>query len=267
MHEVATGQRITTHADERRLVQDGVLPVRNSRGGFNQNPAAQNDPAAIAKYYKHEPDYPNLMHAVDPKTKEYNNIAAFSGKMLNRPLKDGEQIFRFFGPPRTTHGVAVDEAWAAGAWWGLGPPPRTAKEWREMAAVLDSFNGDGFFVTAKIVNGKGPKAVVGTVSEQFGKKIPGQYLPGGATQAFFFLESSVKDALNKAGQTFANDGKVNKIVDPATGIEFTFHATGWTDANGIWGYVRGPGTTATQTARLGAREQASKHNEEVAIYP
>jgi hypothetical protein len=136
-----------------------------------------------------------------------------------------------------------------------------------MAAVLDSFNGDGFFVSARVTGGKGPKAVVGTVSEQFGEKIPGQYLPGGATQAFFFLEKDFKELLNKAGHDFASGAKTSKLLAPATGLEFTFHSTGWTDANGIWGYIRGPGTTATQTARVGSREQATKHNEQVVIYP
>jgi hypothetical protein len=267
LHEVATGQRVTTHADERRLVEEGVLPIRNSRGGFNQNPASPTDPKQIAKYYKHEAGYPDLMYAVDPSSKQYNSVAAFAGKMVNRELKDGEQVFRFFGPPRTTHGVPVDEAWAGGAWWGVGAPPKTAKEWREMAAVLDSFNGDGFFVSARVTGGKGPKAVVGTVSEQFGEKIPGQYLPGGATQAFFFLEKDFKELLNKAGHDFASGAKTSKLLAPATGLEFTFHSTGWTDANGIWGYIRGPGTTATQTARVGSREQATKHNEQVVIYP
>jgi len=267
LHEVATGERVVTRADERRLVEEGVLPVRNSRGGFSQNPASPAKLAKISKYYKHEPGYPDLMYAVDKETQQYNSVAAFSGKMVNRQLKDGEQIFRFFGPPRATHGVPVEEAWAGGAWWGVGAPPKTAKEWREMAAVLDSFNGDGFFVTSKIVGSKGPKAVVGTVSEQFGSKIPGQYLPGGATQAFFFLDKDIKELLNKVGHDFINGTRPAKLVDPATGLEFTFHKTAWTDANGIWGYVQGPGATAVQTARVGSREQATKKNKEVVIHP
>lgn len=267
LHEVATGQRVATRADERRLVEDGVLPVRNSRGGFSQNPASASNPAKIAKYYKHEPGYPNLLHAADPLTNEYNSVAAFAGKMVNRPLEEGEQVFRFFGPPRTTHGVAVDEAWGGGAWWGVGRPPKTAKEWRELAAVLDSFNGDGFYVSARVIGSKGPKAVVGTVSEQFGEKIPGQYLPGGATQAFFFLGSRFKDILNQIGHNFSNGAKRSKIMDPQTGLEFTFYRTGWTDANGIWGYLRAPGATTIQTARVGSREQATKNNEQVVINP
>jgi hypothetical protein len=266
LHEVATGSRVTTRAAERKLIEDGVLPVRNSRGGFSQNPSAATDPAKIAKFYKHEPGYPSLLDS-SPTARKHEKLEAFSGKITNRQLKDGEKIYRFFGPQRSTHGVHVDEASASGGWWGIGLPPQTAKEWRELAAVLDSFNGDGFFVTATVVGKNGPKAAIGTVSEQFGKRIPGQYLPGGTTQAFFYLERAFSDALRKAGQDFISGTGTRKMFDPATGMEFTFHSTGWKDANGIWGYIRGPGTTAVQTARVGSRERATKENREVIVHP
>lgn len=266
LHEVATGQRVTTRAEERRLIEEGVLPTRNARGGFDQNPNNAKRPTQISKFYQHANGYPDL-RILDPKGTSYGSIAAFSGKMVNRPLKDGEEVYRFFGPETTTHSVKVDESSASGAWWGLGRPPSTAKEWRELAAVLDSFNGDGFLVTAKVVGNNGPKAVVGTVSEQFGKKIPGQYLPGGSTQAYFYLDRTFSDGMKQAGHDFINGGTTSKIIDPATGIEFIFHPTFWTDANGIWGYIRGPGTTTIQTARVEAREEATKHNEQVIIQP
>jgi hypothetical protein len=269
LHEVATGEKVTTRAEERRLVEDGVLPSRNARGGFNQNPASASDPKLFAKYYENRKadGYPDLMYSADSKTKQYTNIAAFSGKMVNRQLKEGEELFRFFGPARTTHGVEVGEAAAGGGWWGVGAPPKTAREWREMAAVLDSFNGDGFFVTARVVGDKGPKAVVGTVAEQFGKEIPGQYLPGGATQAFFRLDAEFNTLLTKAGQDFSAGAKTSTSIDIKAGLEFTFYRTGWTDANGIWGYIHAPGVTTTQTARLTSREHATKDHQQVIIQP
>jgi hypothetical protein len=268
LHEVATGQKVTTRADERRLVEGGVLPARTNRGGFRQNPASHDNLPKMAENYKHEIGYPDLTYGgYDTGTRIYNNIAAFSGKMINRQLKDGEEIFRFFGPGRTTHGFADEESSASGAWWGVGKPPKTAKEWREFAAVLDSFNGDGFYVTAKVVGPNGPKAVVGTVSEQLGDKIPGQYLPGGATQAFF-LNSEFNATLQKMGQDYmTGESTVNKVSDLNTGLEFTIHSTGWTDANGIWGYINAPGITTTQTARVATREQISKDNKEVSLRP
>lgn len=266
IHEVATGEKVTTRVEERRLIEDGVLPSRSSHGGFRQNPSAAKKPKLIKKYYQHEDGYPSLLNP-DPAAKNHEKLAAFSGKVVNRQLKDGEQIFRFFGPERKTHGVDVGEAFAGGGWWGFGPPPQTAKEWRELAAVLDSFNGDGFYMVARVTGNKGPKAAIGTVSEQFGKVIPGQYLPGGATQALFYLETTFSKSLSKAGQEFAKGAKVDTIVDSATGLEFTFHATGWTDANGIWGYIRGPGASTIQTAKVGSREQATKENREVTLQP
>nr|GEU28665.1 hypothetical protein [Tanacetum cinerariifolium] len=194
-----------------------------------------------SKFYRLRPSGGRFFE-VELKRKDsdgnYPYVAAFAGKACNRALKDGEQVFRLFGPARTTHGHAVGEAFPSGAWWGVGPPPKTAKEWRELAAVLDSFNGDGFYVSARAVGNTGPKAVVGTVSEQFGQDIPGQYPPSCATQAYFFLDKKFHEILNKVGKKFTSSGKVGKIFDPVTGMEFTFHRNSWTDANGIWSYYK-----------------------------
>lgn len=265
LHEVATGEKVTTRAEERRLVEDGMLPARTSRGGFKQNPARASDLGDIAKRYKKESGYPDLTKRIS--NGQYDAIAAFSGKMVNRELKKGEEMFRFFGPARTTHGVAVGDASAGGAWWGLGRPPKTAKEWREWAAVLDSFNGDGFCITARVIRNKGPKAVVGTVSEQFGSKIPGQYLAGGATQAVLDLDKTFNDVLKKFGEDFIAGSNASTFVDHANGLEFTIHKTGWTDSNGIWGYLHFPGTGTVQTARVASREHASKQNNQVVVHP
>lgn len=266
LHKISSGEKVVTRVEERRLIEEGALPIRTSRGGFKQNPAHMLDKTKIAKIYQHESGYPDLLKYPDPQGM-INDIAAFSGKMTNRALRNGEQIFRFFGPECVTHGIKVGETSASGAWWGLGPAPTTAKEWRELAAVLDGFNGDGFFVTARVVENKGPNAVIGTVSEQYGVKIPGQHLPGGATQAVIHFDDALKDAIKEAGQKMIANEKVNKIIDTNSGLEFTFHKSEWTDANGIWGYLNPPGTTTVQTARVGSREQATKENRQVTILP
>ena len=124
--------------------------------------------------------------------------------------------------------------------------------------MLHSFNCGGFLVSAHVVgNEKGPNAVLGTVSEQFGEAIPGQYLPSGATQAFFCLDQKFSTLLNKAGQNFIKGG-INIIIDPIKGMQFIFRRTGWSDANGIWGYLSTPGPATIQTTRVGSRENASK---------
>jgi hypothetical protein len=81
------------------------------------------------------------------------------------------------------------------------------------------------------------------------------------------LDDAFSATLKKAGQDFISGGGVNKLVDPISGLEITFHKTGWTYANGIWGYLHAPGVTTVQTARAASREQASKHNQEVVIHP
>lgn len=52
-------------------------------------------------------------------------------------------------------------------------------------------------------------------------------------------------------------------IDPVSGIAFEVKPTGWTDANGVYGYLRVPGGQGTvQTMKLDAREQASKTEEQ-----
>jgi hypothetical protein len=263
LHEVATGDRAVTRAEESRLIEDGALPERSARGGWKQNKARANDPD-LEKIYKPEPGYPDL-------TKNNNGgklpwVAAYSGKITNRELQEGEQIYRYFGKGGSTHGVAVGDTSSGGAWWGLGHSPSTAKEWREKSAVLDEWNRDGFVVTGKI--GKpGPKACVGTISEQAGKNLPGQYLEGGGTQAFFFMNKDVQAQINYLGKRVMKTGKTYHWTDQATGMVFELKPTGWTDANGIWGYIRGPSAGQVATVNLAKDELADKKSKEVVVAP
>ncbi len=266
LHEVATGERVVTRADEARLVEDGVLPVRSARGGWKQNLVSADNQGQMERYYKPELGYPDLSKKADDSG-NLEMVAAYSGRMINRQLKQGEEIFRFFGPEGVTHGHKVRGSHASGGWWGIGPAPKTAKEWRERAAVLDEFNRDGFFVVGKVEGHNPPKAVVGTVAEQSGANLPGQYLPGGATQAVIGWEKPTADYLYALGQKVMASGKAEIWTDALSGITFHIRPTGWKDANGIWGYAATPGPGTVQTARLGAREQATKDNREVMVTP
>lgn len=266
LHEVATGERVATRADEARLIEDGALPVRSSRGGWKQNQISAKTREGLEKYYKVEPGYPDMTRRVDDSG-NLEMVAAYSGRMINRQLKRNEEIFRFFGPEGVTHSHNVRTSHASGAWWGIGPAPKTAKEWREQAAVLDEFNRDGFFVVGKVDGPNPPKAVVGTVAEQSGTHLPGQYLPGGATQAVVEWDKSTSDYLYALGKKVMDSGKAEVWSDAVSGITFHIRPTGWKDANGIWGYLPTAGTGLVQTSRLGAREQATKDNREVIVTP
>ena len=133
-HEVAMGERGITRADEARLVEERALPARSARG-LRKNEAIAGRSDTYEHVYKHEAGYPDLR--TYPKDGHYTQIEAFSGKVVNRPLRPGDQIYRFFGPEGVTHWAPVSESASGGAWWGLGHPPKTAKEWREKSAVLD----------------------------------------------------------------------------------------------------------------------------------
>jgi len=215
--------------------------------------------------YKPEPGFPDLTKNAR-RDGFLPDVAAYSGRIVNRQLQEGEHIYRLFGPEGVTHGVEVGESFAGGTWWGIGPSPKSAKEWREKAGVLDEFNRDGFIVEGTI-QANGPKAAVGTIAEQAGKDLPGQYLPGGGTQARFFMDKASADRLSEIGRRVSASGKAESWADPISGIVFQIKPTGWTDANGVWGYLHMPSQGSVQTARLGAREQASKDNPEVIITP
>lgn len=149
----------------------------------------------------------------------------------------------------------------------MGEAPKNAEEWRMIkGAVLDEWNGDGFIITGK-VGAQGPKACLGTIAEQSGKKLPGQYETGGGTQAFFFMDKDAQAAITKRGQEVIADGKPRQYLDIQTGTTFTIRPTGWKDANGIWGYVRAPGAKSVTVARLGNRELANKQSNEVTVEP
>lgn len=124
LHEVATGQRGITRAEEARLVEDGALPVRSARGGWAQNAAVASDPD-LGKIYRPEPGYPDLTKNVEDG--RLTTVATYSGRIINRPLKHDEEIFRVFGAKTTTHGVGVDETFAGGAFWAWERRPRMPK--------------------------------------------------------------------------------------------------------------------------------------------
>ncbi|CAN7716965.1 hypothetical protein [Caballeronia sp. LjRoot31] len=235
------------------------MPVRSARGGWTQNAAPADRPDIYKKYYSPEEGYPDLSKRAEKG--QLTAVAAYSRRIVNRSLATDEQVARFFGPSGNTLGKTIDSTSAGGAWWWIGEAPANAKTWREQAAVLDEFNRDGYIVTGKVTADHGPKAAVGTVSEQVSKDIPGQYLPGGGTQGFFFLPPESVKQLNFFGDQAIKTGKTFPRVDTVAGIAFEIRPTNWKDANGIYGYLHLPGPGTVQTMKLGAREQTSKTTE------
>jgi nitrate reductase NapE component len=257
-HAAASGDKAAVHLAEEAKLLEGAGAKLSRMVGLEQNVAKVGEEAKFGHIYTHEPGYPNLKSRIDNQS--YSFIQAYAGKIVNRELQEGEQIYRLFGPPGTTRGhfVGPDPAYAGGKWWGLGAPPKNAKEWRMKSAVKDEWNRDGYIVVGTVPKGANPKACTGAISEQFGKSLPGQYLPGGGKQAYMEFERVQGDALQKIANEVIKTQVPAKWVDAVTGMHFEIRPTGWEDANGLWGYVRLPGAGEVQTSRLAAREMETK---------
>ncbi|MEO6855185.1 MAG: hypothetical protein ABI410_22180 [Rhodoferax sp.] len=264
VHTATAGTPNVHMTDEARLLEE-FGAKKSAKGGLVQNVAMAGDDAPdFSHIYTHKSRYPDLTKFGLDKN-HFTRIEAYAGKIVNRELKEGEQIYRLFGDGGTTHGVKIKESDAGGVFWGLGKPPKDAKEWRELSAVKDEWNCDGFIVVGTVPKKANIKACVGLISEQAGEKIPGQYLRGGAMQAFITFDRDAKSVVDKAsmgltdaGKLVVEDGIPRTWIDPQSGMHFEIRPTGWTDANGIHGYGEGgtPGTVSV--APLGATEKATK---------
>lgn len=265
-HTAAAGGKAAIHmTDEARLFEE-FGAKKSARGGLEQNVATKGENEKFANVYKPEVGFPDLTKAgTDEKTKALTRIEAYAGKIINRELKEGEQMYRLFGEGGTTHGFAVGESYAGGPFWGLGKPPQNAEEWRQFSAVKDEWNRDGFIVVGTVPKNANMKACVGLISEQAGKDIPGQYLRGGGMQAFMKFERDTKNlvegaqkTLSETGQMVMKDGKPRTWIDPNNGMHFDIQPTGWKDANGIHGYGSGGTPGSVSVVSLASTEVASK---------
>ena len=261
-----TGQKTVTYAEEARLVESGVAKKVVQAGKYGQNVAAA-DPMlrhAIEKVYKHEAGFPDLLKTIEKDagtgTSYYPKIAASSGPIKNEMLK-GETIFRAFGPGGSTHGVAVDPSKAISFWWGRVKTPTTAEEWRQLSAVLDEFNRNGWLALVHIPATVKIPAATSTVAEQFSKKIPGQYLAGGGKQAAIeaFFE---KEILAESAQLYAKGGGK---VTLSSGIVVEIKQSGWHGINGKIGYGQTVIPGASVAERLGVTELQTKAAQQTTI--
>lgn len=251
-HTAVAGDKAAVHLAEEARLEEGLGAHATRRGGIAQNPVDLGE-AAKRGLYEQKPGYPALRGS---------DVATFGGKVVNRGLQKDEQIYRFFGPGGATFEVSVGESFAPGrsaeyaAFWGLGPAPATAREWREKAAVLDEWNRDGYVLIGTIQESDRLKACTGVIAEQRSSQIFGQYLEGGGKQALLKLEQDVYDALKHHGQIVIKTNQEMQVV--LGGVHWTIRPTGWPDANGVWGYGAALVRATTRAVRLGAREYESK---------
>lgn len=263
-HAAEAGAKEVHRTDELILLE-GKAAKRTAKGGWAQNSPKGKD---LDRVYKPELGFPDLR----AKAKElkngdmlYEDVATFSGQIVNREIQPGERVFRVFGPEElTTHGVKVGPSSASGrpggnSFWGLNEVPANAKSWREGSAVLDEWNHDGFIVIGTVLPGHSLPACTGLIAEQAGRELGVQYLKGGGKQAMLKLPADVAKQL---GDAAIRTEKTGREVIEVGGVRWELRATGWTDVNGIHGYLNMPGPASTQTQRLTARAVVSKNEKE-----
>lgn len=255
-----TGKKTVTYAEEARILEGRSRRRVVRAGRFPQN-MASNHPryrSRIAKIYQHESGYPDLLSKTDPAG-FYPNIASASGPIRNEELSD-VVLFRAFGPGGNTRGTAVWASNAIGPYWGIGKPPTTAKEWRELCAVLDEWNRNGWLSIIHVPSTVKVKGCTSTVAEQFGKQLPDQFLEGGARQAFITeFDQQYKDA---AALLFKQGGGKTTL---SNGITVEIRKSGWFDVNGRAGYGKRAIPGASTVERLGLTERQTKLARQAAI--
>lgn len=134
-----------------------------------------------------------------------------------------------------------------GCWWGVGKLPKTAKEWRELFAVLDCFNANGKAVEITIKKGEIP-AIKGGVAEQ-NFKDGAQLLPGGGEQILITpdIAKEIDGAITKALDRNITSGSIT--LKNGAVVEFTQKSTGWKDVNGKYGWRQGLSAPLARTSR------------------
>lgn len=259
-HRLPAGTTLTRV--EELILLEGRGATRTARGGLAANSSLASD---VANVYTHEAGFPDLLaySRTEGVDTIYPNIATFAGQIVNREIEVGEQIYRVFGPAGTTHTIPIGASMAAGnprfaaKFWGVGAPPASGEAWRQGAAVLDEWNRNGFIIVGTILDGASkPKACTGLIAEQFGSKLSGQYLSGGGKQAMLEVDSAIATELNQLGDAVIASGNAQTRV--IGGISWEVRPTGWTDVNGVYGYIELPGPGALGVTRLGTRELMDK---------
>lgn len=199
----------------------------------------------------------------------FTQVASFHGevKALEARELEGKTLYRAFGKPSR---LAPDPpgSFAAGrppSFWGFGAAPKSAEEWRQKAAVLDEWNGNGFLVVVHVPAGfgervPGAKAWAGQIAEQYGAKVP-QYLEGGGEQLIVDL-GALANEINKLGEDIKdakNAGKGGVHVLEG-GVRVEFYPTHWTNVEGVYGYSDAAGHLqgTAQTRKLAGDETHTK---------
>lgn len=278
IHTVATGKG---RAEVRREAEAYLIerPLREAPKQGTRFPSlhaeVRHEKRLRLKYSKK--GYPDLLGYKEKspafgKEKVFTNIASFSGEINAKSARElaGSTIFRAFGN-ETALATKPGGSWAAGGFWGYQKVPGNAEEWRQLSAVLDEWNGNGFLVVLHLpedlaMRMPGSNAWHGKIAEQFGSDIPAQYLQGGGEQVIINLDETLKTELNRIGEQVKATGQPASVE--INGVKAEFYPSGWKDVEGVHGYNKPEGIDppyATYTRELHDDELRGKVKERAMI--
>ncbi|MCT4702669.1 hypothetical protein MUA02_12430 [Enterobacteriaceae bacterium H20N1] len=278
IHTVATGAGRT---QVRREAEAYLIerPLRDAPKQGTRYPSlhAEKQHETILRRKYSKKGYPDLLGYKEKspafgKEKIFINIASFSSEITAKSAREmaGSTIFRAFGN-ETALATKPGGSWAAGGFWGYQKVPGNAEEWRQLSAVLDEWNGNGFLVVLHLpedlaMRMPGTNAWHGKIAEQFGSDIPKQYLQGGGEQVIINLDEMLKTELNRIGEQVKATGQPASLE--INGVKAEFYPSGWKDVEGVHGYNKPEGIDppyATYTRELHDDELRSKVKERTII--
>lgn len=193
----------------------------------------------------------------------YLNISSFHGEIVawNAAKLAGKKVFRVFG----NAGVIGGESWAGGMYWGLGKLPETAEQWRELCAVLDKFNANGYMVAADLPSNleklwPEARAWMGKVAEQYGHGGDRlQYLKGGGDQLFGSFGKEVGQEISRIGDLMKKGELGDVHSEEIGGVTFKFFKTNWKNVESLFGYGKAADDAGVAvTRKLGQEEIRNK---------
>jgi hypothetical protein len=238
-----TGRVSVRREAEAYLLEREVYRAAKQGSRFPSNKAEVTDIDKLQVEYS-KPGYPDLFSTKGEspafgEKKVYTNIASFSGKVspMNAEELAGKTIYRVFGKAEGSANASSAGGRNPG-FWGYGKEPASAEEWRIKAAVLDEWNANGFIVIAHLPEDLPSRmpdvsAWHGKIAEQFGYKLPNQYLAGGGEQLIIGLGDLAGD-IHLIGEEVKAGGRA--VRREVNGVKLNFYPTGWKDVNGKYGF-------------------------------
>lgn len=272
IHEIATGGMPKVKREAEAYLEERKLAREIRQGKFASTDCAVDDLRIKAKYQARiDAGWPDILADVSTDVpafkgeQVYRTLATFHGEVaaLDANQLAGQTLFRAFGNP-SKHAPWGSKA-AGGrqpAFWGLGQPPKSAEEWRIRSAVLDEWNGNGFLAVVHLPSDFGTrmpsaKAWAGQIAEQFGDKIPAQYLEGGGQQLVVDL-GALASEITRIGEDVKTSGTA--LTEVVNGVRVDFYPTNWTNVEDVYGYSQfSKDISATaRTRRLASDEIQTK---------